>query len=221
LLSPSRQRITKVDVDETMRVLTEWSESRLRHNVAHRNDWTKLILDSIRVIQVLSPADVFLLSVSFDQSGLSRMDSGIHRDLVATFAELLDRVMRLNCEHLCLSELCSLYTDLLRISVSEQAFVPHRDRVGETLLTRVRQQEEIPRNFPMLLFVETFMQDLDAETLDNLSTWLLRQSQTCPSATGNPHPELVEIALAMQGCFDTLKLRPSERFISAVRKLVS
>jgi len=221
LLSPSRQRIKKVDVDETLRVLADWSECRLRHNVSYRNDWTNLILDSIRVIQVLSPADVFLLSVSFDQSGINRMDSGIDKDLVATFAELLDRVMRLNCEHLCLSELCSLYTDLLRVSVSEQAFVPHRYRVGEALRTRVRQQEEIPRSFPMLLFVDTFMQDLDAETLENLSTWLLRQSRTCPPATGHPHPELVEIALVIQRCFDTLQLPPSERFISAVRKLVS
>ena len=220
-MRPSRQTMPKPVVSESLRIIEAWDCLRTSDEMPGRNEGTKLLLNSIRIVQALSPSDTCLVTVAFRDSGLSRAESGIDSELVETFAELLERLLRLNCESLCLVELCSFHADLFRVSVQDRAFVPYRDRVASALVTRVREQERLPDSFPVLSFLDTFMQDVDEKILENLSKWFLEQTSRAPMQTKDLDPVLVDTALEIQRCYDTLKVHQSDQFIRAVRRLVS
>jgi hypothetical protein len=221
ILRPYRQKIDSRDVNMVNSIIPNWEPTCFSNFGSDRNKDTLLLLDSLRAVHAMSASDVCFMKTCFDQSRLAKADSGIDPVLVETFSELLEKVIKLNCDCLCLTDLFSTYLDLLKVSVADRNFVPLREQFANALLCRIKSSEELPQKFPIVQFLGSFVCEIDSQILDGLSQWAhksidreSRDTSTCPL-------DLVDAVLAIDEAYNTRKIPVPDRFISAVRKLVS
>ena len=220
-MRPSRQRVLVTATEECTRLLDDWDDFLLSPVEASRDHVTRLVLRSLKATQTLSPADICLLYTRFKSSEATALRCGADVKMLQTFTELLDRIIRLNCDSLCLAELVSVYDELLKASLSDPRFRPFRDQLSEALFRRLRGGEELPVHFPVVVFVDSFIEEIDESILNTLSDWASARVNRSRRTSDLPSPDLIDAILAIQSCFDTHKISPPESFTSAVRKLVS
>jgi hypothetical protein len=170
----------------------------------------------------MSPIDVCIICCIFRDSGLSRAESGLDRELVETFSEFLSRTIDAYKDSLSLSELFRVYEGLLQLSIQDPSLGTLIDTLSDSLLHRIRSGEELCRDFPIADFIDTYMEEIDEPILTNMSNWTLKRVQYFRA---NPSLEerrdVGEGILAVQKCFDYCKIKePNIEFIDAVRKYI-
>ncbi len=202
-------------------LMAGWGGVRSANLASCRNKHTQLLLDSLRVVPAMSPSDVCLLITHFEQSNLTGADSGLDPVLIQTFSELLEKIMKINCDCLCLTDLFTTYVDLLQASTADRSYVNPRERFAHALLSRMRASEEVPQNFPVVQFLDSFVGEIDSPILETLSQWACKSVHRISSPVINPPHGFVDSFLAIQDAFHSRKIPVSDLFISAVRKLVS
>jgi len=224
ILKSSRQKVSPALLSQADACSSGWGSVRNGKITGNsRLFLSKLLIDTLKTAQSMSPADVCVISSIFRESELHRAENGIDTELVKTFSDFLNRTLSIFTESLSLTELFQLYVQLLHLSSTEPEVVPERDHVSRSLTSRIRNGEELPIDFPTLEFVDTYIEDMDECILNTLSRWALRSVYRYRRES-NPtdSSELTANLLAIQKGYDYKKISPpSKEFIDAIRIFIT
>lgn len=222
IIELSRQKLDESMVFRMEAVLSNWGLLFTDSFTISRNSTSRHLVDTLSIIQTMSPTDVVVVAVACSKHGLFTPNVGVDRDLVEVFAENLRRTLLVYMEALSLKDLFSVYCELLDLSVTDVLFNEHRSEFGDSLLRRLKSNERIPVNFRIVEFLDAFSADLDEELMKAISRFMLERIQSATqSSSVVSEDELMDMLISVDSAFARLKLKPDTEFVEAVRLFIS
>ena len=216
----SRQRLSTSLVERTRSVLGSWASLFSGSFQITRNSSSRLLVDTLSVIQAMSPADVVSVAVTCSKSSVLLPITGVDRGLVDLFEINLNRTLRVYREALSLTELVNLYCELLDLSASVEAFSTYRSQFGDALVRRIRSRETIPDNFSLHEFLDAFSADLDEEILSAVSAFVLAKIEARINEE-SLDSTLMDSLLSVDSAYARMKLKPCKEFVQAVKLFIT
>lgn len=222
IIELSRQKLDESIVCRMESVLSNWALLFTDSYTISRNSTSRLLVETLSIIQTMSPTDVVVVAVACSKHVLFTPNVGVDRDLVEVFAENLRRTLLVYMEALSLKDLFSVYCELLDLSVTDVLFNEHRSEFGDSLLRRLKSNERIPVNFRIVEFLDAFSADLDEELMKAISRFMLERVQSATqSSSVVSEDELMDMLISVDSAFARLKLKPDTDFVEAVRLFIS
>ena len=184
---------------------------------------SRVIVDSLRTMQFMSPTDVCTISAIYKLANIRSPIHGIDRTLVQTFEEFLVRAERAFTTSLSLPDLLDLYVELLHVSSAHPNLRAKSDRIQDALAARLRLDESIPYTLRLTRLVDAVGTRMDQEIAQVLSRAALSRVTVFvreDNILSHKSESVSEDLLALDRVFSQIGLQPHPDFVEAVRRFI-
>ena len=223
-LSSEPKPISALKHDELESIASLWYSFADNVYALTGSELSNLLLRTLRNLPLMSAADSFSVSVFFHQARGAFEATIPDPALLHTFEEALLRSEDVYLSCLSITDLMSLYEELLLISVSLPSFTSKRDVALDALTKRIKGGDEISSSVLLHKLLDICTSKCDEQLLLVLSRTVLARVETLRisrnKVTDESSMRTACELLALQTAYDRISLDPSSQLVEAIRRFI-
>jgi hypothetical protein len=185
---------------------------------------TKVVVDSLKTMQFMSPTDVCTISAIYHYVNLRAPTHGIDECLIGTFEEFLRRAEQVFATSLSLPDLLDLYVEILHVTSAHPGLRQKNDAIQEALANRLRTHTYVPLSVKLKRLVDAVGSKIDEQILNVLSGVALSRIEALGRnkvlVSDETSDDMVYDLLALDEVFNQMGRQPSRDFVEAVRRFI-